>query len=73
MSQGEFPKYLIWIGGKKQKFLSFSEAVAVFDADSSTFFGQYVLSEDFSVSLITDADKLYIAANTGRQARLRTT
>ena len=72
MGEEAFPKYLIWIGGKQQKFLSHAEAVASLDGDSSTFFGQYVLQEDFSVSLMTDADRLYIAANTGRQPKLST-
>ena len=72
MGEEAFPKYLIWIGGKQQKFLSFDEAIAAFDGVSGTFFGQYVLQEDFSVSLMTDADRLYVVANTGRQPKLST-
>lgn len=61
MGQDAFPKYLMWVGGNQTKFLSFSEAATALNNSHGTFFGQYVLQEDFSVALMIDEERIRIS------------
>ncbi len=62
----EFPKYLMIINGKK-RFLSLKDAAEVNDAGFGRIeFGEYVLSENFEPSDLTDEHKTLIKNFGGR-------
>lgn len=60
---GQFPKYLMFVDGREQ-YMSFEEAVAAYDDDSSLVeFGRYVREKDGNVRRMEEVDQQRIIAS----------